>query len=97
MSIFLRDDGGAVVGGGGAGICGGAVLPVSSELLILIPLGSWWLFSRASGKVADLLASASLSADGATGGAGGAPLGRPALPLTDSDLKNSSRLLCNCK
>lgn len=101
--------GGAEVGTGGAGIWGGiaAVFPASTDTLLLsleagaVPFGSWWVFSCWSGSVAERFESASLRAEGATGGAGGAAVGRPVAltppPLTVSDLKNSSRLLCNCK
>ena len=92
------------MGTGGAGVGGGAALgglATSSEALLVnlggrVPFDSWWLFSWGSGSVALRLASASLSADG---GAGGAALGGPALTplLIVSDLKNSSRLLCNWK
>lgn len=98
-------DGGADVGTGGAGVGGGAVvggLALSTDALLLslaVPLASWWLFSWGSGSVADRFARASLRAEGASGGTGGAPVGGPVAPppppLTDSDLKNSSRLLCN--
>lgn len=96
--------GGAVVGTGGAALAGGAAdLAESTDALLLslavgtAPLASWW-FSWESGSVAERLESDSLSAEGASGGAGGAELGGPVLtpPLTESDLKNSSRLLCNC-
>lgn len=97
--------GGAVVGTGGAGVGGGAELGgllLSTDTLLLsllrVPLDSWWLFSSWSGSVAARLASASFNAEG---GAGGAPDGGPdALtppPLTESDLKNNSRLLCSWK
>lgn len=107
FSVLLRGAGagGAEVGTGGAGVGGGADmggLGASTDTLLLsfgaVPLVSWWLFSCGSGRVAERLASASLRAEGATGGAGGAPIGGPVAltpPLTDSDLKNSSRLLCN--
>lgn len=113
LSVLLRGGGapgGAEMGKGGAGVAGGAalfVLGTSMEALLVslavvaVPFGSWWLFSCGSGSVAERLASASLSAEGASGGAGGAALGGPvALTpplLTVSDLKNSSRLLCNWK
>lgn len=108
FSVLLSgaEAGGAEVGIGGAGVGGGADvggLGASTETLLLsldVPLVSWWLFSCGSGRVAERFASASLSEDGATGGAGGAPIGGPVVltpPLTDSDLKNSSRLLCNWK
>lgn len=99
-------EGGAAAGGPEAGTGGGCELgsldPSTDTLLLsfaggggAVPLASWW-FSRASGSVAARLASASLSAEG---GAGGGPLGGPdpPPPLTVSDLKNSSRLLCNWK
>lgn len=112
LSVLLRGGGapgGAEMGKGGAVVVGGAalfVLGTSMEALLVslavaVPFGSWWLFSCGSGSVAERLASASLSAEGASGGAGGAELGGPvALTpplLTVSDLKNSSRLLCNWK
>lgn len=111
FSVLLNGaliEGGAIVGTGGAGICGGIedVLPTSTDTLLLsltadaVPLGSWWLFSGGSGNVAERLDRASLRAEGAIGGTGGAVFGRLVAltppPLTVSDLKNSSRLLCNC-
>lgn len=106
FSVLLRGGGaagGADVGTGGAGVGGGAEfggLEASTETLLLslltVPLESWWLFSSWSGSVVARLASASLSTEG---GAGGAPIGGPVAltppPLTESDLKNNSRLLCN--
>lgn len=110
FSVLLRGAvaGGADVGTGGAGVGGGADVGglggASTETLLLsfaVPLVSWWLFSCGSGSVAERFARASLRAEGATGGAGGAPIGGPVAltppPLTESDLKNSSRLLCNWK
>lgn len=94
--------GGAETGTGGAGVGGGATLgglAASTDTLLLsfaVPLDSWWLFSSWSGSVVARLARASFSEDG---GAGGAAIGAPAAltlpPLTESDLKNNSRLLCN--
>lgn len=96
--------GGAVVGMVGAGVGGGATLggfAASTDTLLLslaVPFDSWWLFSSWSGSVVARFASASLSEEGGAGGAavgGPVPLTPPA--LTESDLKNNSRLLCNCK
>lgn len=105
FSVDLRGvgaAGGPVAGTGGAAVGGtepGSFGPSTDTLLLsfavgAVPFASWWLFSRGSGSVADRFANASFSADG---GAGGAPSGGPVelTPLTVSDLKNSSRLLCN--
>lgn len=104
FSAFLSEckAGGGADGGAGAGANGDTVAtfePSTETLLLSFAIrDSWWLFSAPSGRVAERLARASFIADGLTGGAGGAALGGPGAvtpPLTESDLKNSSRLLCN--
>lgn len=106
FSVLLRGAlAGGLVGSGGAGALGGAItcdLADSTDELFVslaVPFVSKW-FSVSAGSVAARFASASLREPaGASGGAGGALLGGPvavAPPPTESDLKNSSRLLCNC-
>lgn len=107
FSVLLSTEpAGPELGTGGAGFDGGPEPgnfgALSTDALLLSfafcagPFGSWWLFSSASGRVAERLARASFSV---VGGAGGADIGGPVAltPLTVSDLKNSSRLLCNWK